>query len=88
VIKAKCNQDSFPGGIQQYFPGDDCNVIQSLADTGLSDGSIVARYFYSDSANDLPLPGAVSHPVAVNLGMRLTGHAQPRGWPIPDWRCA
>jgi HAD superfamily hydrolase (TIGR01490 family) len=39
-------------------------------------------WFYSDSASDLPLLSAVSHPVAVRPDERLRAHAQGLGWPI------
>lgn len=39
-------------------------------------------WFYSDSANDLPLLETVSHPVAVDPDPRLEAQAQARGWPI------
>jgi HAD superfamily hydrolase (TIGR01490 family) len=39
-------------------------------------------WFYSDSASDLPLLEAVSHPVAVRPDRRLHAHALREGWPI------
>lgn len=39
-------------------------------------------WFYSDSANDLPLLERVSHPVAVDPDPRLEAHALSRAWPI------
>jgi HAD superfamily hydrolase (TIGR01490 family) len=36
---------------------------------------------YSDSANDLPLLGAVQHAVAVHPDARLAAEAAQRGWP-------
>ncbi|THF61020.1 HAD family hydrolase [Pseudothauera rhizosphaerae] len=44
------------------------------------------RHFYSDSANDLPLLRAVSHPVVVNGDEHLTRIAQAHGWPRLRWR--
>lgn len=55
---------------------------------GLGDEAIGERYFYSDSANDLSLLEAVSHPVTVNPDSRLAVLAQQRGWPMLRWRCA
>lgn len=37
---------------------------------------------YSDSINDLPLLGAVTHAVAVNPDPRLAAVAAERGWPV------
>lgn len=39
-------------------------------------------WFYSDSANDIPLLSIVTHPVAVHPDPRLRAHAEARGWPI------
>jgi len=41
-------------------------------------------WFYSDSANDLPLLNAVSDPVAVRPDARLRQHALQAGWPIVE----
>ncbi len=48
---------------------------RSLADFG-------ETWFYSDSANDLPLLQAVTHPVAVRPDERLRVHALARGWTL------
>jgi len=47
-----------------------------------------ASWFYSDSHGDLPLLGAVSHPVAVCPDERLRAHALQSGWQVLelDWR--
>ena len=37
---------------------------------------------YSDSANDLPLLGAMHHAVAVHPDARLAAEAARRGWPV------
>jgi HAD superfamily hydrolase (TIGR01490 family) len=39
-------------------------------------------WFYSDSASDLPLLAAVSHPVAVRPDERLHAHALRAGWTV------
>jgi HAD superfamily hydrolase (TIGR01490 family) len=39
-------------------------------------------WFYSDSANDIPLLSEVTNPVAVHPDDRLRAHATERGWPI------
>jgi HAD superfamily hydrolase (TIGR01490 family) len=41
-------------------------------------------WFYSDSASDLPLLSAVTHPVAVCPDARLRAHALERRWPVID----
>ena len=48
--------------------------------TGLDD--FAESWFYSDSANDLPLLERVTHPVAVDPDPRLEAHARQRGWPV------
>lgn len=50
---------------------------QGIAETALADAS-----FYSDSSNDLPLLGAVGHPVVVDPDGRLRREAERRGWPV------
>jgi len=45
-------------------------------------GTFAASFFYSDSLNDLPLLGKVSHPVAVDPDATLRKHAEQHGWPI------
>jgi len=46
--------------------------------------SFEASWFYSDSASDLPLLQAVTHPVAVRPDPRLREHARLAGWPVLD----
>jgi HAD superfamily hydrolase (TIGR01490 family) len=41
---------------------------------------------YSDSASDLPMLGAVGHPVAVNPDSKLERHANQHGWPVVVFR--
>lgn len=43
-------------------------------------------YFYSDSANDIPLLEEVSHPVAVDADERLSEYAKEKGWKIISLR--
>jgi phosphoserine phosphatase len=53
-----------------------------LDELGRSFGDFEESWFYSDSANDLPLLELVSHPVVVDPDPRLEAHAASRGWPI------
>ncbi len=48
--------------------------------------SFQASWFYSDSANDLPLLGSVTHPVAVDPDDNLRKHASSHGWRIISLR--
>jgi HAD superfamily hydrolase (TIGR01490 family) len=54
-----------------------------LATTG---HTLEGSHFYSDSINDLPLFGRVTHPVAVDPDPRLRAHAQQHGWRILSLR--
>jgi HAD superfamily hydrolase (TIGR01490 family) len=49
---------------------------------GLTFASFETSHFYSDSASDLPLLEAVSHPIAVRPEPRLRELAEARGWAI------
>jgi len=55
-----------------------------LAGAGLHLQAFERSWFYSDSASDLPLLRAVTHPVAVRPDARLRAHALQHGWPIVD----
>ena len=48
--------------------------------------ALALSHAYSDSANDLPLLGAVGHPVAVDPDERLRAHAQASGWRVLQLR--
>lgn len=53
-----------------------------LAARGERMGDYSETWFYSDSANDIPLLSEVTHPVAVHPDDRLRAHAAERGWPV------
>ena len=55
---------------------------QWLASRGERLADFDESWFYSDSANDLPLLSRVTHPVAVHPDDRLRAHAAAAGWPI------
>jgi HAD superfamily hydrolase (TIGR01490 family) len=44
--------------------------------------TLSGSYFYSDSANDIPLLEVVDNPVATNPDDRLKRHAEEKKWPI------
>ena len=58
------------------------HVIRWLAQRGMSLAGFEQSWFYSDSASDLPLLNAVSHPVAVRPDERLLAHARAAGWRV------
>lgn len=47
-----------------------------------ADAALAEAWFYSDSANDLPLLRRVGHPVAVDPDARLLSEARRAGWAI------
>ena len=62
-----------------YGPG----KVEAIAELARWEGFDLSQcYAYSDSASDLPMLGAVGHPVAVNPDTTLERHAAASGWPI------
>jgi HAD superfamily hydrolase (TIGR01490 family) len=61
--------------------------VERLSDW-LEDGrqSLDDSWFYSDSHNDLPLLGKVTHPVAVDPDKILEQHAKDHHWPVISLR--
>jgi HAD superfamily hydrolase (TIGR01490 family) len=55
-----------------------------LAAQGLPRELLDSATLYSDSSNDLPLLGAVGHPVVVDPDARLRAHALAQDWPIVE----
>jgi HAD superfamily hydrolase (TIGR01490 family) len=80
------NYSGEPIGVLNMREGKVTRLHAWLADQGLDAAAraeaLRGAYFYSDSANDLPLLGAVGHPVAVDPDERLLAHATARGWPV------
>lgn len=61
--------------------------VEAMEELSRWDGLDLAQcYAYSDSASDLPMLGAVGHPVAVNPDKRLEREARRNGWPIVQFR--
>lgn len=57
--------------------------VEAIAAVARWEGFDLAQcYGYSDSISDLPMLGAVGHPVAVNPDSGLERHALGHGWPI------
>lgn len=63
--------------VQQWLARDRPGGVGALA-------GFRESWFYSDSASDLPLLGAVTNPVAVRPDERLRAHAVAHGWPMID----
>jgi HAD superfamily hydrolase (TIGR01490 family) len=69
-------------GTPSFREGKVVRVRQWLAGRGATLEGAASSHFYSDSANDIPLLEAVSHPVATNPSAGLERHARERGWPV------
>ncbi|MBY0440279.1 MAG: HAD-IB family hydrolase [Burkholderiales bacterium] len=69
-------------GIPCFREGKVSRVQAWLAGLGHEVADFDEQWFYSDSANDLPLLERVSHPVAVDPDDRLRAVALQRGWPV------
>ncbi len=71
----------YTGDIDFYAYGDGKQV--AITELAAAQGWDLADcYAYSDSFTDLPLFGAVGHPVAVNPDKALRKHAVEHGWPV------
>jgi HAD superfamily hydrolase (TIGR01490 family) len=75
-------------GIPSFREGKVARVEAWLAEEGRGWSDFDRSYFYSDSANDLPLLSRVSDPVAVDPDPALESHARSHGWPIISLRTA
>ena len=69
-------------GIPTYGIGKVTHTKEWLLHKGWRLEQFVESFFYSDSANDLPLLSLVSNPIATNPSARLEEHAKQQGWPI------
>jgi HAD superfamily hydrolase (TIGR01490 family) len=71
-----------PRGTPCFREGKIANTEAWLQERGQDFASFERSYFYSDSANDLPLLARVTDPVATNPDPRLEAHARDAGWPV------
>jgi HAD superfamily hydrolase (TIGR01490 family) len=69
-------------GTPCFREGKVTRLNQWLAARGERLDDYAESWFYSDSANDIPLLSIVTNPVAVHPDPRLRAHAEERGWPI------
>ena len=74
--------EAAPIAISRLAEGKVARVEAWLESLGLWLGSFEQSWFYSDSANDIPLLSVVTDPVATNPDPRLSSHAKARGWPV------
>jgi HAD superfamily hydrolase (TIGR01490 family) len=70
-----------PSGLPSFREGKVTRLEQWLTPRG-GWSTVTESWFYSDSANDLPLLERVIHPIAVDPDPRLHATAEARGWPI------
>ncbi|MBA2484059.1 MAG: HAD family hydrolase [Nitrosomonas sp.] len=73
-------------GIPCFREGKISRLENWLDEHNLTWLSFLQSWFYSDSLNDLPLLGKVTHPVAVDPDATLKSHAEENGWPIISLR--
>ncbi|MBK6617838.1 MAG: HAD family hydrolase [Nitrosomonas sp.] len=73
-------------GVPCFQKGKITRLEQWLDKQNLTWLSFLQSWFYSDSLNDLPLLGKVTHPVAVDPDDTLRAHAQRNDWPIISLR--
>lgn len=71
-------------GTPSFREGKITRVDQWLADQGKAWKDFERSWFYSDSANDLPLLERVTDPVATNPDPRLRARATAEAWTIID----
>lgn len=69
-------------GVPSFREGKVSRTQAWLASLGKSFENFPRTWFYSDSANDIPLLERVSHPVATNPDDRLRHVARERGWDV------
>jgi HAD superfamily hydrolase (TIGR01490 family) len=71
-----------PAGMPCFREGKITKTQAWLGEQGLSIADFERSWFYSDSANDLPLMACVSDPVATNPDPRLEQHARQQDWRV------
>lgn len=71
-----------PRGTPCFRDGKIENTERWLAGQGLTLDGAERSWFYSDSANDIPLLARVTDPVATNPDERLAAHAHAQGWRV------
>lgn len=85
ATELECEQGRYSGrtqGVPNMREGKVERLRAWLAARDLPHAALDQAWFYSDSANDLPLLCAVGHPVAVDPDERLLEHARTHAWPV------
>jgi HAD superfamily hydrolase (TIGR01490 family) len=74
----------YTGEVAFYAYGE--NKAAAIRDLAAARGyRLEDSYAYTDSVTDIPMLGAVGHPVAVNPDRALRREAATRGWPVLDF---
>ena len=76
----------FTGEVQGVVPFQEGKVIRLNSWLSKTNASLKESWFYSDSANDIPLMQIVSNPVAVDPDDKLYNVAKDRDWKIISLR--
>lgn len=71
-----------PRGTPSFREGKVTRLEEWLTARNTRLGAFSKSWFYSDSANDIPLLEHVTHPIAVDPDDRLAQTARDRGWTI------
>lgn len=85
ATELECVDGRFTGrarGTPNYREGKVVRTTEWLQSLGHDWNTFERSWFYSDSANDIPLLSRVSDPVATNPDARLATHARECGWNV------
>jgi HAD superfamily hydrolase (TIGR01490 family) len=85
ATRVECQDGRYTGryvGTPTYREGKVARLDDWLHAMGHDWESFQRSWFYSDSANDIPLLSRVSDPVATNPDPRLEAHARAQGWSV------
>lgn len=86
ATQAEKNDQGYTGKVSGT-PSFQAGKITRLNDwLNAREDSFTNTYFYSDSANDIPLLEFVDYPFAVDPDDRLKQHANDKGWPVISLR--
>lgn len=85
ATRVECRDGRYTGrwvGTPTYREGKVARTDEWLRSLGHDWSAFERSWFYSDSANDIPLLSRVSDPVATNPDERLAAHARAHGWSV------
>lgn len=89
ATESKEENERFTGsvaGVPCFREGKVARLEAWLEERGLGLEDFRESWFYSDSCNDIPLLGRVSHPVAVDPDERLRRYAAQHEWQVISMR--